>query len=299
MSEREFARIAPLLSTLGRFARKAGCDGYLVGGAARDLLLRRSPVDVDVAVEGPVRSVASLVSALATEAGWSVEARHERFGTAKLRGPDGTGIDIAATREEQYPFPGALPVVSTGVSIREDLGRRDFTVHAMAFRLSDAGVEPSLLDPFGGGKDLEQRCLRLLHEGSLADDPTRVFRAGRYAARLGFDLDPSFAEALRRGIESGSFARISGDRLRRALQEVLSEQNRGMAVEILARLGVFDVLVEGWNVPDDVARDLSETPGPEAAWVRLMAPASPSLRERIASRLNFSRALRRAVGCPR
>ncbi len=299
MSEREFARIEPLLSTLGRFARTAGGDGYLVGGAARDLLLRRSPVDLDVAVEGPVRSVASLVSALATEAGWSVEARHARFGTAKLRSPDGMGIDIAATREEHYPYPGALPVVSTGVSIRKDLGRRDFTVHAMAFRLSDAGVEAGLLDPFGGEEDLGRRCLRLLHEGSLADDPTRVFRAVRYAARLGFEVDSGFAEALRRGIESGSFVRISGDRLRRALQEVLSEQNRGMAVEILARFGVFDVLVEGWNVPVAVARNLSEVPGPEAAWVRLMAPASPSLRERVASRLNFSRALRSAVGCPR
>lgn len=299
MSERGFARIAPLLSTLGRFARTAGGDGYLVGGAARDLLLERRPVDVDVAVEGPVRSVASLLSALAAEAGWSVEARHERFGTAKLRSPDGTGIDIATTREEHYPFPGALPVVRTGVSIREDLKRRDFTVHAMAFRLSDAGVEPELLDPFGGGKDLERRCLRLLHEGSLADDPTRVFRAARYAARLGFDLDPGFDEALRRGVESGAFVRISGDRLRRALQEVLSEQNWGMAVEILARLGVFDVLVDGWDAPVAVARSFSETPNPEAAWVRLMAPASPLLRERIASRLNFSRALRRAVGCPR
>lgn len=299
MSEREFDRGAPLLSTIGRFARTAGSDGYLVGGAARDLLLRRSPVDLDVAVEGPVRSVTSLVSALAAEAGWSVEARHERFGTARLRGPDGTGIDIAATREETYPFPGALPVVSTGVSIQKDLGRRDFTVHAMAFRLSDAGVEPRLLDPFGGEIDLESRCLRLLHEGSLADDPTRVFRAARYAARLGFEVDPGFAEALRRGIESGSFVRISGDRLRRSLQEVLSEQNRGMAVEILARYGVFDVLVEGWVVPVAVARDLSGIPGPEVAWVRLLSPASPSLRERVASRLNFSRALRRAVGCPR
>jgi tRNA nucleotidyltransferase (CCA-adding enzyme) len=299
VSERDLGPVAPLLSTLGRFARTVEGDGYLVGGAVRDLLLRRKPVDVDVAVEGPVGSVAALVSALAAETDWSVEARHERFGTAKLRGSDGTRIDIAATREERYPYPGALPVVRTGVPILQDLRRRDFTVHAMAFRLSETGVEPTLVDPFGGAKDLERRCLRLLHEGSLADDPTRVFRAARYAARLGFEFDPGFAEALLRGVESGSFARISGDRLRRAFQEVLSEENRGMAVEILGRLGVFDALVEGWAVPVSVARDLSEVQGPEEAWVRLTSPAAPLLREKIASRLNFSRALRRAVGCPR
>jgi tRNA nucleotidyltransferase (CCA-adding enzyme) len=298
VSERVFGPIGPLLSTLGRIARAAGSDGYLVGGAVRDLLLRRSPVDVDVAVEGPVRSVAALVSALSAETGWTVEARHERFGTAKLLGPDGTGIDLAATREEHYPYPGALPVVRTGVPIHQDLGRRDFSVHAMAFRLPDAGVEPTLLDPFGGQKDLERRCLRLLHEASLADDPTRVFRAARYAARLGFEIDPGFAEALRRGVGSGSFVRISGDRVRRALQEVLSEQNRGMAVGILSRLGVFAVLVEGWTVPVSVVRDLSDARGPDDAWVELVASAAPLLRERIASRLNFSRALRRAVGSP-
>ncbi len=212
----------------------------------------------------------------------------------------GRGSTSPRPGKSSYPFPGALPVVSTGVSIREDLGRRDFTVHAMAFRLSDAGVEPTSPRP------VRRRARTSSSDVSVCftRGPWRTIRPGssvRRATPRGSDSTSTRALPRRsvEVVESGSFARISGDRLRRALQEVLSEQNRGMAVEILARLGVFDVLVEGWNVPDDVARDLSETPGPEAAWVRLMAPASPSLRERIASRLNFSRALRRAVGCPR
>jgi len=299
VSERELGPLAPLLSTFGMLARGAGGDSYLVGGIVRDLLLRRNPVDIDVAVEAPVRSVGAIVSALAEETGWTVEARHERFGTARLRGPDGKRVDVATTRAESYPYPGALPVVRTGVAILQDLGRRDFTVHAMAFRLSEAGVEPPLLDPFGGERDLERRCLRLLHEGSLTDDPTRAFRAARYAARLGFEIDPGFSEALSRGIASGSFARISGDRLRRALQEALSEENRGMAVEILARLGVFGALVEGWDVPVSAARGLSEVREPEEAWTILLSPAPPLLRAQIATRLNFSRVLRRATGCPR
>jgi tRNA nucleotidyltransferase/poly(A) polymerase len=133
----------------------------------------------------------------------------------------------------------------------------------------------------------------------LADDPTRVFRAARYAARLGFEVDPGFPEALRRGVASGSFARISGDRLRRALQEVLSEENRGMAVEILGSLGVFGALVAGWEVPAAAIRDLSGAQCLEEVWARLLSPAVPVVREQIASRLNFSRALRKAAGFPR
>jgi tRNA nucleotidyltransferase (CCA-adding enzyme) len=299
VSERELGPLAPLLGSLARIARTTGRDAYLVGGAVRDFMLHRPPVDVDIALEGPVHAASSFVTAVSAEAGWSVEARHDRFGTATLRGPNGKRIDVAATREERYPHPGALPVVKAGVPVARDLARRDFTIHAMAFRLSEEGIEKTLHDPFGGERDIDRRCLRLLHEESLADDPTRVFRAARYSARLGFEIDPGIVEALRRGVASGSFVRISGDRLRRALQEALSEQNRDVAVEILGRLGVFHSIVEGWSVPVSVARDLSEVPGPVEALVRLMSPVDPALRERIASRLNFSRALRRAVGCAR
>lgn len=299
MSEGEFRPAAPLLGTIGRLARTAGVRAYLVGGAVRDLLLSRQPLDVDVAIEGPDLTAAAVVSAFAAETGWGVEALHERFGTARLRGPDGKRLDVAATREEEYPHPGALPIVRTGVPILQDLKRRDFTVHAMAYRLSDAGIEKPLIDPFHGEGDLRLRRLRLLHEGSLADDPTRVFRAARYAARLGFEIDGGFPEALRRGVSSGAFEKISGDRLRRALQETLSEENRGVAVEILGRLGVFSFLVDGWEVPVAVARELSGAPGPEEAWSSLLSAAAPPFRERIATRLNFSRALRRATGFPR
>lgn len=299
MSERDAGSIAPLLGPLARAARKEGRGAYLVGGAVRDLLLRRLPVDVDVALEGPVSAAAGFISALSAEAGWCVEARHDRFGTATLHGPDGRRVDVAATRDEHYPHPGALPVVKAGAPIARDLARRDFTIHAMAYRLSGLGIDAILLDPFGGERDLERLNLRLLHEGSLADDPTRVFRAVRYAARLGFGLDPGFAAALRRGLESGAFQRISGDRLRRALQEVLSEENSCVAVELLRRLGVLDVVVEGWGASLSGTWDHRGVLAADEAWARLLAPADPALRARIASRLNFSRVLRRAARCPR
>jgi tRNA nucleotidyltransferase (CCA-adding enzyme) len=283
---------------MAREARAVGAVAHVAGGAVRDSLLGRPPVDLDIAVEGPVRSVSGLCRAL-SERGWTCEVLHERFGTATLRAPAGERVDLAATREETYPHPGALPVVTTGVPIGRDLGRRDFTIHAMALPLGPDGSEGPLLDPFGGQADLGRRRIRLLHEGSLADDPTRVFRAARYAARLGFELDAGFGEALRRGVESGAFEKISGDRLRRALHELLSEENRGVAMELLDRLSVPAALVAGWEVDAATARDLAGTPGGDASWARLLEATAPELKERIAIRLGFSRAHRRVTGCRR
>jgi tRNA nucleotidyltransferase (CCA-adding enzyme) len=290
---------ALLLGTLARAARSAGAQAYLVGGAARDLLLKRVPVDVDVAVEGPANAVGKVVEALCGGAEWTCEARHGWSGTATLRGPAGERVDLAATREETYPYPGALPLVTVGVPVDRDLARRDFTVHAMAVPLDDEGTLGKILDPFGGAEDLVARTLRLLHGASLCDDPTRAFRAARYAARLGFGLDAGFGDAMRRAVECGAFARISGDRLRRALGELLSEQNRDVAIGILGRLGIPAAVVEGWTVPAVVLAEARGTAGPDDLWRSLLAPAPPELRGRIATRLNFSRALRRATGCPR
>src|SRR5690606_1894726 len=109
-----------------------------------------------------------------------------RFMTAAVRAGE-VAIDVATARRETYDYPGALPRVEPA-AIEEDLGRRDFTVNAMALPLQGA---PELLDPHGGLADLEAGTLRLLHEASVRDDPTRALRAARYAARLGFKLDPA------------------------------------------------------------------------------------------------------------
>jgi len=269
-----------------------------VGGAVRDLLLGRSPVDLDLAVEGPPGCVETIGGALAA-AGFRSLARHARFGTATLRGPLGERIDLAATRAETYPRPGALPVVTPGVPIATDLGRRDFAIHAMALPLEGDLREADLVDPFGGKRDLGLRRIRLLHGESLADDPTRVFRAARYAARLGFALDGGFEEAMRRAVAAGAFATISGDRLRRAFEEVLAEENRAVAVSLLQALGVPSAVAEGWSL-EGVRLFRVDGPGePGAGWACLLERAAPAVREAVAVRLSFSRALRRAAGCSR
>src|SRR5262245_10321848 len=179
---------------VSRLARERGERVSLVGGAVRDLLLRRPVRDLDMVLEGDAPGFAA-------ELARRLDARplvHERFGTATLELPDGARLDVASTRKEGYAYPGALPTVSLGASLEEDLARRDFTIHAIAAELSPRSRK--LTDPFGGRADLAARRLRFLHPGSPTDDPTRAFRAVRYGNRLGFALGAggrrAIAEAL-------------------------------------------------------------------------------------------------------
>ena len=157
---------------------------YLVGGAVRDLLLGRGRADIDLVVEG---DPAALAAALGAE---PLVESHSRFGTLKVR-LGGEELDLAAARRERYARPGALPTVELGAPIRTDLARRDFTVNAMAVPLAEPR---ELIDPYDGQADLEAGVLRVIHDGSFVDDPTRAIRAARYAARFGLG-----ARAGRRG----------------------------------------------------------------------------------------------------
>jgi tRNA nucleotidyltransferase (CCA-adding enzyme) len=189
---------------------------WLVGGAVRDLLLGASGVDLDVAVEGDARELAR---ALAARLGGQAK-EHERFGTATVRAGD-LIVDLATTRSDTYARPGALPDVRPA-SLDEDLGRRDFTVNAMAASL-DRERLGELRDPHGGLADLEGRVIRVLHAGSFLDDPTRLLRAVRYENRLGARMDPETERLAREAIESGAPRTVSGARVRDELLDLLHE----------------------------------------------------------------------------
>ncbi|HYK41780.1 MAG TPA: hypothetical protein VE007_05265 [Thermoanaerobaculia bacterium] len=208
----------------------------LVGGAVRDLLLGR-PLegrDADVAVEG---SAPDLARAVAREVP-AVEARvHERFGTATLEMGSGWRVDLAGTRRETYSHAGALPRVEPA-TLEEDLSRRDFTVNAIALELGRPGRPGVLHDPFGGVEDLRRRRLRALHPASFQDDPTRAFRAVRYANRLGFSIDRRTRRWIEDAIRARAFDAVSGDRVRRELEKIFSERGWAAAVRELAALGV-------------------------------------------------------------
>src|SRR5262245_8690407 len=167
---------------------------YLVGGAVRDVLLGAESFDVDIVVEGDAIAFAqSLAKAL--------EGRftpHAKFGTAIVQYGDGARVDVVTARRESYHAPAVLPTVESA-SIQEDLGRRDFTINAMAvsLRRSDFG---RLVDPFDGRDDLGRGVIRVLHEQSFVDDPTRIFRALRYEGRLDFRLDAHSVELARASV---------------------------------------------------------------------------------------------------
>jgi tRNA nucleotidyltransferase (CCA-adding enzyme) len=196
---------------------------YLVGGAVRDLLLGQGRADIDVVVVG---DAAELAASLGGEV-----LQHERFGTAKVK-LSGHELDIATARSESYSHPGALPVVESAAAIDDDLHRRDFTINAMAIPLHG---EPHLIDPHGGEADLARRRLRVLHDDSFADDPTRAIRAARYAARFGFELEEHTAELIR----EASLATVSTDRREAELLRLAAEENAARGFALLAEWGLL------------------------------------------------------------
>lgn len=282
------------LERIGHAAAACRVPVYLVGGSIRDALLGREPVDVDLAAEAPFTAAGRFVDALLGH-GFHLVARHDRFGTATLRAASGRRVDVAATRRELYPKPAALPIVSEGATIAEDLPRRDFTVHAMACPIGRDGTLGSLRDPFGGREDVACRTLRLLHPLSLVDDPTRAFRAARYAARLGFDLEPAVGERLAAARSAGSFRALTGDRLRRSLGEVLEDANVKNGVVRLVALGLLGDVHEEWGASPPDPDEVAEASGVEERWRALLRPLAPEARRSVAGRLRFSRKLARAA----
>jgi len=204
---------------------------FLVGGAVRDLLLGRATVDLDVAIEGDARAVArELAGRLDGEA-----KEHERFGTATVTAGD-LDVDLATTRRETYEEPGALPEVHPA-GLAEDLGRRDFTINAMALDLNGQSVG-HLEDPEGGREDIDAGLIRVLHGRSFIDDPTRLLRALRYEARFGFRLEEQTERLAREAAAGPGFSTVSGARVRDELLDLLSEDEAPAAVGRMRELGL-------------------------------------------------------------
>ncbi len=212
-------------------ALEGGDPCFLVGGAVRDLLLGADSVDLDIAVEGDAEAASRR---LAATLGGEVRA-HERFGTATVRA-GGLQVDLARTRRETYSAPGALPEVEAA-GLDEDLGRRDFTINAMALRLTVEGLG-AIHDPRGGRGDLAAGLIRVLHPGSFVDDPTRLLRAVRYAARLDFALEEGTELLAREAAAGDAMATVSGPRVRDELLDLLAEREAPRSVELLRGLGL-------------------------------------------------------------
>jgi len=208
----------PVLAALGGEPRV-----WVVGGAVRDLLLGGTPSDLDLVVEGD----ALVVARRAAERLGGEVLVHERFGTATVRGPD-AAFDLAGARRESYREPGALPVVELGATLEDDLARRDFTVNTLALRLADGELRGAP----GAREDLEARLLRVLHDASFRDDPTRLLRLARYAARLGFAVEPHTAALAALAVSVGALGTVSGERLGAELRLLAGEPQPAALVEL-------------------------------------------------------------------
>lgn len=158
---------------------------YLIGGIVRDLLLNRESHDIDITVEG---DAIEFVRILEKEADAQILSLHPDFGTAKVK-INGEEIDFASTRSETYPKKGHLPhIKNIGCPLKQDVKRRDFTINALAISLNKENFA-NLIDYAGGYEDLKNKKIRLLHDKSFIDDPTRIIRALKYSTRLNFEIE--------------------------------------------------------------------------------------------------------------
>lgn len=221
------------LHLLGTVAEERGVKVHVVGGFVRDMLLGRPNLDVDVVVEGEGIPYAE---AVAERLNAHVKV-HRRFGTAVIVLSKEFHIDVASSRAEYYTRPGALPTVEQS-SLRQDLFRRDFTINAMAAALLP-GAFGSIADPFGGLKDLNQGCVRVLHALSFIDDPTRLLRAVRFEVRYGFRLDDHTLQLAAHAAEMDVLADVSGARVREELYAILGEEHPDVMFARLHELGAL------------------------------------------------------------
>ena len=227
------------IDVIREVAAEKDCRPFLVGGPVRDLLLGRQGVDVDLTLE---EGSSTLARALAKRIEGRVRS-FPQFLTYKVTSDGFPEIDIATARRERYRAPGALPSVTAG-KLKDDLLRRDFTINAIAMDLTDG----SMHDPAGGQRDLSARIVRVLHDHSFVDDPTRIFRALRLASRLGFSLDLHTAKLMRDAIEMGALGLISKERVWRELFLAMDERDAPKILTALHREGALTALF-GADVP--------------------------------------------------
>ena len=235
-----------MMQEIGGLADELGCKVFVAGGYVRDLLLRAPTMDIDLVVEG---DGVAFAKALAARKNGRANV-HERFTTADVVLEDGQHIDVATARLEYYERPAALPMVEKS-SIKLDLSRRDFTINAMAIQLN-LGHFGELIDFFNGQNDLKRREIKVLHNVSFVDDPSRMFRAIRFEQKLGFTISPHTARLMRGAVKERLFGKSDDVRFFREMRRIFSEENPIPAIRRLAEFGLLPLL---WPSLDGTPRD--------------------------------------------
>ncbi|XSG77765.1 CCA tRNA nucleotidyltransferase [Herpetosiphon llansteffanensis] len=277
-----------------QYAAEHGLACYVVGGCVRDWLLERPVGDIDLVVEG---DAIALAEAWATV--WPDQLHtHPPFGTATLSWLDAgalVSLDLISARREHYPQSAALPVVSFA-GLADDLARRDFTINCLALKL--ANQPTSIIDPHNGLADLERGLIRVLHERSFIDDPTRILRALRFAARLAFRLEPATAVLLQQALPW--LDQTTPARLWNELGLLLSEPSAFKSLSLAAEWGVLRQLFGcGWphGFNQQAQTLLSHLPNDQLAigWLLLMSQLAPSAAQAQTRRFGLPKPIRQAV----
>ena len=226
--------LTKLLKTIERLSKKRDEKVFLVGGIVRDFILGINNKDIDIVVEGDGISFALELKEILKAKKIKI---HEKFKTAMIIVSDDLKLDIASSRLEYYEYPTSLPVVEYG-NIRDDMYRRDFSINAMALEIDSCNFG-KLIDFYGGYNDLIDKKIKTLHNLSFVEDPTRIIRAFRFAARYKFELGKDTKIFLKNAIADGFLKKISWPRVKQELEILFSDENLTKGMELLDRYNVF------------------------------------------------------------
>jgi tRNA nucleotidyltransferase (CCA-adding enzyme) len=238
-----------LLRRIGEKAHAMGMRAYIVGGAVRDILKDERNVDLDISVEGDAEALVR---------SWSEEGCHVtihgRYKTGTIIFPGGYKVDIATARREFYEYAAAMPEVS-GDSLKQDLARRDFTVNAMAVSLNGADWG-TLIDFYGGRRDLQEGLLRLLHNLSFVEDPSRILRGIRLEQRLDMQFEDNALRLLHSAVKGGLLEKLSSARLRMEVELDCKDRQPRKIAERMQELNIWDALFPGLRFGPSTARKM-------------------------------------------
>ncbi|MBF0321128.1 MAG: CBS domain-containing protein [Nitrospirae bacterium] len=269
MRERFPAYVYKILQTAAEVAEETGVTAYLVGGSVRDLLRGEQNLDIDIVIEG---SGIGFASALGKILKGKVKT-HERFQTAKIfeikaYDCDDFSIDIATARTEYYESPAALPHIEMS-SIKKDLYRRDFTINTLAVYLNKRDFG-RLIDFFGAQRDLKERTIRVLHNLSFIEDPTRAYRAMRFSERFDFRISKHTERLIKTAIRLNLFEKLSGTRLYDELLLIFMEADPIKALKRLDRYKLLSAIHPGLRFTREAAATMFQRVRETVSWYNLL-----------------------------
>ncbi|MEN8212534.1 MAG: CBS domain-containing protein, partial [Thermodesulfobacteriota bacterium] len=290
-------RVRQLLQDIGKTGSELEFNMFVVGGFVRDFLLSRQIDDIDIVVEGDGIKFAKLY---AKKQGCRINT-YKKFGTAVIIFPDNFKIDVASARLEYYKTPAALPIVEKS-SIKLDLARRDFTINTLAISLNPESFG-TMVDYFGANRDLKDKTIRIIHNLSFVEDPTRIFRAIKFSNRFGFKIGKVTSHLIKNAIKIDCFKNLSGLRVLSELKQIFEEENPIPAIKMMEEYGLEKVIHKSLNfIPNSYQllesvnkilswHDLLYVKEPYPRWavyfMALLNRCSYNVCEQICTRLNI------------